>query len=114
MKLQTLHDCFLLKVQALYDVENEVVKALPKVIKKVTNPKLEEALTEHLAETEEQIVRLEKIFEILDEKPKKVKVEAIRGITDDTEWLFKQDTIASTLDTLLIGALRHVEHYEIS
>jgi ferritin-like metal-binding protein YciE len=114
MKIETLRDCFLLKTQALYHVENQIVKALPKMIKNATNPKLQESLTDHLAETEEQIVRLEKIFEILDEKPKKIKVEGIRGIIEDGEWCMKQDTNASTLDTLIIGAGRHVEHYEIS
>jgi ferritin-like metal-binding protein YciE len=114
MKVETLHECFALKAMALYDVETQILKVLPKVIKNVTNPKLREALTDHLAETEEQVTRLENIFEIIDAKPKKVKVEAIRGMVEDTNWVLDQDTIPSTLDTLIIGAARHVEHYEIS
>ncbi len=114
MKLETLHDCFALKAMALLDVENQILKALPKMIKNVTNPKLQEALTEHMAETEEHVSRLEQIFEIIDVKPKKVKVEAIRGMIDDATWTMDQDTIPATLDTLIIGAARHVEHYEIS
>jgi ferritin-like metal-binding protein YciE len=114
MKLETLHDCFALKAMALYDVENQILKALPKMIKNVTNPKLMESLTEHMGETEEHVSRLENIFEILDIKPKKVKVEAIRGMVDDATWTMEQDTVPATLDTLIIGATRHVEHYEIS
>ncbi len=114
MKLETLHDCFALKAMALYDVEQQILKALPKMIKNVTNPKLQESLTDHMAETEEHVTRLENIFEILDVKPKKVKVEAIRGIIDDATWTMDQDTVPATLDTLIIGAARHVEHYEMS
>jgi ferritin-like metal-binding protein YciE len=114
MKLETLHDCFALKAMALYDVENQILKALPKMIKNVTNPKLEESLTQHLGETEDHVRRLENIFEVIDIKPKKVKVEAIRGIIDDANWTMEQDTVPATLDTLIIGAARHVEHYEIS
>jgi ferritin-like metal-binding protein YciE len=114
MKLETLHDCFALKAMALYDVENQILKALPKMIKNATNPKLVEALTDHMAETEEHVTRLENIFEIIDVKPKKIKVEAIRGIVDDATWLTEQDTVPATLDTLIIGAARHVEHYEMS
>jgi ferritin-like metal-binding protein YciE len=114
MKIETLHDCFALKAMALYDVENQILKALPKVIKNVTNIKLKEALSDHLTETEGHVTRLDQLFEIIDVKPKKVKVEAMRGMVDDTTWVMEQDTIPATLDTLIIGAVRHVEHYEIS
>lgn len=114
MKLETLHDCLVLKIMALYDVESQILKALPKVIKNATNEKLRESLSEHLGETEHHVERLEQMFAALDLKPKKAKVEAIRGIIDDTTWTMEQDTVPATLDTLIIGAVRHVEHYEIS
>lgn len=114
MKLETLHDCFLLKTMALYDVELEILKAMPKMIKKATNPKLVECLTDHLAETEQHVERLENVFQILDVKPKKTKVEAIRGLVKDAEWCLKQDTVPTTLDMLIISSVRYVEHYEIA
>jgi ferritin-like metal-binding protein YciE len=114
MKLETLHDCLALKAMCLYDVETQILKALPKMIKNSTSEKLKEAFTEHMSETENHVQRIEQIFEILDVKPKKTKVEAIRGIIDDATWITEQDTIPATQDTLLIGAARHVEHYEIS
>ncbi len=114
MKLETLPDCFAMKAMALYDVEQQIVKALPKMIKAASNLKLKEGLSDHLTETEEHVERLEKLFTLIDVKPKKIKVEAIRGMVEDATWLTEQDTNAATLDALIIGAARHVEHYEMS
>lgn len=114
MKLQTLHDCFCAKTMALYDIEVQITKALPKMIKNATNPMLKEGLTDHLAETEEHVTRLESIFELLEIKPKKLKVEAIRGLIADDEWSMEQDTNDATLDSLIIAGARYVEHFEIA
>lgn len=114
MKLLTLYDCFCAKTMALYDIETQLVKALPKMAKNATNPKLKEALSNHLMETEEHVRRLESIFELLEIKPKKLKVEAIRGLIADDSWSMEQDTTPATLDSLLIAGARYVEHFEMA
>ncbi len=114
MKFETLNDLFLLKVMAMYDVEQVLAKALPKMIRAATNPDLRQAFKDHLEETEGHARRLEKVFILLHEKPKKTKVEAVRGLVEDGRWIMDQKMTDEALDAALIGAARHVEYYEMS
>jgi ferritin-like metal-binding protein YciE len=114
MAMTNLEDLLVLKLQSLYDIESEILKALPKMIKNADNPELQDALETHLNETKIHKERLEQMFGILNEKAKKVKVEAIRGMVADSEWLVKQDMSPEALDSAMAGALRYVEHYEIA
>lgn len=113
MKIQNLQDCFSLKLMAIYDVETQLVKALPKMVKTANNEALKEALSGHLAETEEHVRRLENIFESIDMKPKKVKVMGMKGLIEDASWCMEQDATTSTMDTMIISGGRHIENYEI-
>lgn len=113
-KAMSLKDLFRIKLQALYDVEHELVKALPKMAESATDAELAAAFESHLEATKAHVERLERIFGSIDEKPKKLKVEAIRGLIDDAEWLMKNVSGATALDAALDGAAAHVEHYEIA
>jgi ferritin-like metal-binding protein YciE len=99
---------------ALYDIESEIVKALPKMAKKANDPDFQQALESHLLETEEHVVRLEECFALLDAKPKKLKVDAIRGLVSDATWVTKHVEEGPALDANLIAAAQYVEHYEIA
>jgi len=110
----TLHDLFIIKLQSLYNVESEIIKALPKMIKKATNADLKQGLEEHLAETKGHAERLEEIFQQLGEKPKKLKVEAIRGLVEDAKWVMENVKNPEALDAALIAAAQYVEHYEMA
>ena len=114
MKIETLDDLFKLKLMALYDIESELVKALPKMAKAAGDPELKQSFLDHLDETKEHAKRLEKIFKMIDTKPKKTKVEAIRGLVADAEWLIKQKPSQGLLDAVLIASARYVEHYEMA
>ena len=113
-KPMNLHDLLILKLQALYDVENQLVKALPKMAKSATDMELKASFEDHLEETKAQAGRIEEAFSLLDIKPKKTKVEAIRGLIDDTEWCIKNIAGATALDAVLISAAEYVEHYEMA
>ena len=80
MKLESLHDLFALKIMALYDIESEIVKALPKMAKAATDPDLRQSFLDHLEETRGHVERLEAVFSEIGMKPKKTKVMAIRGL----------------------------------
>jgi ferritin-like metal-binding protein YciE len=109
-----LHGLFITKLHALYDMENEIVKALPKMAKKATDPELKEGFEQHLEETKNQVKRLEKAFSLLGEKAKKLKGEAIRGMVEDTSWGMTHIKGSEALDANLIAAAQYVEHYEIA
>lgn len=114
MKIQNLHALLLVKLQALYDVEGELIKALPKIAKKASDGELRAAFTSHLEETKRQRERLEGVFEMLGEKPKKARSEGIRGIIEDGEWLAGQTMPDEVRDAGLVGSALYVEHYEMA
>lgn len=110
----TLSDLLITKLSVLYDVENQLVKALPKMAKNASDPDLAAGFEEHLTQTKEHVRRLEKAFSLLEVKPKKVKSEAIRGLIDDAQWVIKNVKGDEALDANLIAAAQYVEHYEIA
>ncbi len=110
----SLQDLLLLKLKALYDVETQLIKALPKMAMKADDEDLRMGFEEHLEQTESQAARLEEAFSILDEKPSKTKVEAIRGLIEDTEWVMKNVSGPESRDAALIASAQYVENYEIA
>jgi ferritin-like metal-binding protein YciE len=111
----TLQDLLTLKLQALYDVETEQVKALPTMAEHADDEGVKMAFEEHLHETEVHVERLEQALSLLDEKPsKKIKVEAIRGMIEDGEWITKHVRGPEALDTSLMASAQYVEQYEIA
>ena len=113
-KINTSNEAFVTKLQALYDIEGALVKALPKLEKAASDPNLKEGFRLHLSETENHVERLEQIFEILDSSPKKLKCEGIRGIIEDGEWVIKSSAPVPIKDAMIASAARYAEHYEMA
>ena len=113
-KSETLREMLIVKLQALYDIETELTEALPRMAAAAMEPGLKEAFKSHCDETRGQMQRLDSAFSILGEKRQKTKVEGVRGMVKDAEWLAKNTTEGVPLDTALIGAARAVEAYETS
>jgi len=114
MKIENLNDLFLHTLQDMYFAENQVVKALPKMVKAADSADLAKALDKHLTETKEQVSRLESVFGLLDEKPKATKCPAIEGILKEAEELMSEIKDPDTRDAAMIAAAQAVEHYEIT
>jgi ferritin-like metal-binding protein YciE len=110
----TFDDLFLHQLQDVYYAENQITKALPKMIDKATAPALKQGFTTHLRETEGQIARLEQIFELLGEKAKAVTCPAIDGIIKEANELAGEIADKAVLDAALIASAQAVEHYEIT
>ncbi len=113
-KFKSLEDLFLMELGYLYDMEAEIVKALPKVIKKATDPELQDSLTEHLEETKSQAKRIEQVFAMVGEKPKKVKSAAIRGLIADGEDIMSEEPAPEILDAGIVATCRDIEHFEMA
>ena len=113
-KIATLDDALVIKLKSLYDIEAELVKALPKMAKAATDPDLKKGFTDHLKETKNHVTRLDDAFKAIGIKAGKVKVEAIRGFVKDADWIVKQKPEKRVLDAQLIAAASYVEHYEIA
>jgi ferritin-like metal-binding protein YciE len=110
----TLTNALIVKLKSLYDIEQQLTKALPKMAKAATNEDLKTAFLDHLEETKGHVKRLEQAFKHLNEKPKALRVEAIRGLVDDAKWVIDQKYEKPALDAMLIGAASYVEHYEMA
>jgi ferritin-like metal-binding protein YciE len=114
MKIENLSDLFLHTVKDIYFAENQIVKALPKMVKAADSKELARAFEAHLEETKEQITRLEQVFELLGKEPVGEKCPAIEGILKEGEELMKEIKDPDTRDAAMIAAAQAVEHYEIT
>ena len=114
MKIDSLQKLFVEELRDLYSAENQILKALPKMMKAATAPELKAAFEKHLAETKGQVERLETIFEGLGEKPKGKTCKAMEGLVEEGSELMKEDIESAVLDAGLIAAAQRVEHYEMA
>jgi ferritin-like metal-binding protein YciE len=101
------------EIKDLYHAEKQLTKALPKLAKAATHDDLREAFEMHLEETQEQITRLEEVFEALGEKVKAKPCPGMAGIIEEGSEIMKEDADGAVLDAALIAAAQRAEHYEI-
>ncbi len=114
MKTTSLRELFVTELQDLYDAENQLVKALPKMAQAASSEELREGFEEHLEQTREHARRLEEIFEQLGEDAKGEKCKGMEGLIKEGSELMKENMEDAVKDAALIGAAQKVEHYEIS
>jgi len=114
MSLDNLQDLFLEQLKDVYDAEQRITKALPKMAREASSEELSSAFEEHLAQTQEHVTRLERVFRILGESPSKKTCKAMVGLLEEGEEIMKEDAPESVLDAGLIGAAQKVEHYEMA
>jgi len=110
----SLHDAFIDELRDTYDAERQLTKALPKLAKAATSPKLRNAFETHLVETQGQIERLEQVFESLDEKARGKHCDGIEGIIEEGKSIMEEDFDDTTMDACLIAAGQRAEHYEMA
>jgi len=110
----TLRDALIDEVRDLYHAEKQLVKALPRLAKAATSDELRQAIESHLAETENQVSRLEQVFELLDEKPRAKVCAGMAGIVEEASDLLKEGGEDAVLDAGIIAAAQRAEHYEIA
>ncbi|MDQ3550192.1 MAG: ferritin-like domain-containing protein [Bacteroidota bacterium] len=110
-----LHDLFLDELRDIYWAEKHLTKALPKFRKATTNEELAAAFETHLGETEEQIARLEEVFEMMEVPARAKKCEGMEGLVKEGQQMIEETPKGtSTRDAALIISAQKVEHYEIS
>lgn len=114
MSLNTLEDLFLDELKDVYDAEQRILTALPKMEEGAKAARLKTAFRQHHKQTEGQVERLEKVFEILGKKPARKECKAMVGLLKEGDELLKEEADAEVLDAALIAAAQKVEHYEIA
>jgi ferritin-like metal-binding protein YciE len=110
----TLHDAFIDELRDVYNAEQQITKALPKMIKAANARELKQAFNDHLEETRHQIERLEQVFESLEEKARGKKCDGMAGIIEEGKTAMGEDFDEPTMDATLVAAAQRVEHYEMA
>jgi ferritin-like metal-binding protein YciE len=114
MKLNTLQKLYIDELRDLYNAENQLLKALPKMAKAASSEELKEAFEQHLEQTKGHVKRLEQVFAGLDEKPKGKTCRAMKGLIEEGSEILEEDGENSVRDAGIIVAAQKVEHYEIA
>jgi ferritin-like metal-binding protein YciE len=112
--IKNLDDLFVHTLQDILYAEQRITKALPKMIGKVSDPQLQEALKSHLEETKNQIKRLEQVFVMHQAEAKAVTCPAIDGIIEEAEEIMSDSKDSEVLDAAALATAQAVEHYEIA
>lgn len=112
--IQTLDDLFVHTLRDIYYAENQIAKALPKMIAKATSPELKAGFESHLVETQGQIQRLEQVFRQHGVEVKGIDCPAIDGILKESNEIAGEIDDKEVLDAALAAAAQAVEHYEIT
>lgn len=112
--IKTMDDLFLHTLQDIYYAEQQILKSLPDMVEKATEPKLKQGFQLHQRETEGQVKRLEQVFQKLGKSAKGVDCPAIDGILKEAKEIAGEVDDKSVLDAALIAAGQAVEHYEMT
>jgi ferritin-like metal-binding protein YciE len=112
--IQNMNDLFVHTLRDIYYAEKQIVKTLPEMIEKASDPQLKDGFRSHLHETENHVKRLEQVFQTIGQKAQGVDCPAIDGIIEEAEEVTGEVEDKSVLDAALIAAAQAVEHYEMT
>jgi ferritin-like metal-binding protein YciE len=113
-EFNSFQDLFVNQLEDLYDAEQRLTQALPKMADAANASQLKQAFREHLTETQGHVSRLETIFRQLGTDPKRETCQAMKGLISEGEEMVDATGDPSIKDAALIAAAQRVEHYEIS
>lgn len=114
MELEHLMDLYVDELKDVYNAEKQILRALPKMAKKASHPELRQAFENHQAMTEEQVKRLETIFDDMKLPRRGKKCVGMEGLIEEGQEMMEEDADPDVLDAAMISAAQRVEHYEIA
>ena len=114
MEMESLRELYVEEIKDLWSAESQILKALPRMIKAATHPKLKKGFAKHEKQTRVHVTRLERICRELGESPRGKKCVGMEGLLQEGKDLMKEKPAPDVLDAGLISAAQHVEHYEMA
>ncbi len=111
---KNLQDLFEDGLKDIYWAEKALTKALPKMSKNASSEKLKSAIDNHFVETQNQVTRLEQVFELLGQKAQAKECDAMVGLLKEGEGILEETEVGAVRDAGIIAACQKVEHYEIA
>jgi len=112
--MKDLNELFVHLLKDVLYAERTIVKNLPKMAKKAESPELKKAFETHLAETEGQVERLEKVFDLIGKAPRAITCDAIVGLSEEAKEVMEEAKDPDVLDAGVLAAAQAIEHYEIA
>jgi ferritin-like metal-binding protein YciE len=112
--IKNMNDLFVHTLRDIYYAEKQIVKALPDMVEKASDPALKQGFQTHLRETENHVKRLEQVFQVIGQKASGVDCPAIDGIIKEANEVAGEVEDKSVLDAALVAAAQAVEHYEMT
>lgn len=113
-EVKTFENLFEAKLQNLYDAEQQLVRALPRMSTAATDPSLRRSIEKHLCETQSQVVRLEQVANGLQLALHGPSCKAMQGLLEESEILLSFNASDEVVDAAIISAAQYIEHYEIA
>jgi ferritin-like metal-binding protein YciE len=114
MELKDLNELYIDELKDLYNAENQILKALPKMIDSASDADLKNALQDHMSQTQGHVTRLEQIFDNLGEKPSGKVCRGMQGVLEEGSEILKETAEGPVKDAGMISAAQRVEHYEMA
>jgi ferritin-like metal-binding protein YciE len=114
MSMESMQDLYLHELEDLYSAEKQILEVLPKMAERASHTELRRTFEDHRATTEEQVRRLETIFDDLKQSPGSRKCKGMEGLIEEGEDVLEEKADPNVRDAALIGAAQRVEHYEIA
>jgi ferritin-like metal-binding protein YciE len=112
--MNSLNELYIEGLKDLYSAENQILKALPEMVKAASCPDLKAGFQDHLEQTKEHVARLDQIFDNIGRSPRGKFCKGMDGVLAEGRELLKEDADPKVMDAGLIGAAQHVEHYEMA
>jgi len=114
MKANSLEELALHSLQDIYDAEQQALKVMPKMMQAASSQELKMALQQHQQETEQQVQRLEQLFQMMGQKPQGVTCVAMQGLIKEAQEVLTMQGDPAVKDAAIIAAAQKLEHYEIA
>ena len=114
MPTSSLQDLLATKLQMIYDAEQQGLEAMPLMAQQLSNPELQQAFETHRTQTQQQVQRLESLFQQMGQSPQRQECTSMRALIQEAQQTLGQIDDPSTRDAFLIGAQQAIEHHEIA
>jgi ferritin-like metal-binding protein YciE len=113
--INNLNDKFMHELGDIYDAENQFLKGQQEMLQNATSPQLQQMITEHMQQTQQQIKNLDRVFSILGQQPQRVMCDGAKGLVSEAQKGIKETQGNNAIrDLMIAGAADRVEHYEIA
>jgi ferritin-like metal-binding protein YciE len=114
MALNSMQDLAMLKLQQIYDAEQQGLEAYPQMMESVSSRELRQAMQQHMQQTQGQVQRLEQVFEQMGAPAKRERCVSMQGLIQEGQQIIKQGGAPEVLDAAILGAAQAIEHHEIA